>query len=427
MKRKLIITAFILNIVLVGCADSSNLLKSANPENMSEHGINASTDNMIVGEPITVVLDRSAEDLKKYSLVDEGYDTPIKSQRNGTCWVYAPSTSMESTYKKKYGEDISIDYIDLLEAVYSENPTEGYFLKVQEAKGDIGGWVWQVVEKTANGFDKYILEDASSYVNTDIKTMKSAIVQYGAMNVAINDANQSKFGYFDNYYTLNDPDSEDFDHAVVLVGWDDDFPKEYFRQEAKQNGAWLAQNSRGDKWGNGGYYWVSYDTPFIENTIFQVTDVYKKVVSYDGGGENHICTGDITKIANIFHEKGLLKAIGTYTVLPSQKITIDVCDDKLSKVLFRKEVTFEIPGYHTVELDTPIEVEDYAVAISYDGDAPVEGESWENSLIGYAVTINPGESFVCVDGKWIDMANKRIRSKLGIDFTPNNCCIKAIY
>ena len=410
IKKAIIGITILLSLGFVGCRQSESI-----------------ENNTIIGNEKSICLNRSSSGLSYFSLVDEGYSTPIKSQKNGTCWAFAASTSMESSYKKKQGKDIDVDPMSIVESVYGEEPTEGYCIKVQKAKYDYGGWAWQVIEKTANGFEDYVLIDASNYENTDIDTMKAAIAQDGAMNVAVNDAKSNKFGNFGEYYTLNDPDSEDFDHEVVLIGWDDNFPKEKFRQEATSDGAWLAQNSHGDKWGRNGYYWISYDTPFRENTIFQIAEKYGRVVSYDGGNENRISTGLVTKTANIFHEKGQLKAVGTCTVSPSQKIIIEICDSEMSSIIYKQEVTFEIPGYHTIELDQPLDLMDYAIVISYEGEAPVEGESWENSIIGYLVDIKPGESFVYINDEWIDMSDNEISSKLGIDFVPNNCCIKAIY
>ena len=50
-------------------------------------------------------------------------------------------------------------------------------------------------------------------------------------------------------------------HAVTLVGWDDDFPRDYFRPDARpeHNGAWKVRNSWGAEWGGDGYFWVSYE------------------------------------------------------------------------------------------------------------------------------------------------------------------------
>lgn len=53
-------------------------------------------------------------------------------------------------------------------------------------------------------------------------------------------------------------------HAVELVGWDDNYPATAFKTAAPGNGAWLFKNSWGTGSGNGnGYVWVSY----YDNTV----------------------------------------------------------------------------------------------------------------------------------------------------------------
>ena len=54
-------------------------------------------------------------------------------------------------------------------------------------------------------------------------------------------------------------------HAVLLVGWDDEYPKENFPTVPDGDGAWLAKNSWGEGWGLGGYFWISYyDRPTLK-------------------------------------------------------------------------------------------------------------------------------------------------------------------
>ena len=62
-------------------------------------------------------------------------------------------------------------------------------------------------------------------------------------------------------YHLAYPDLGATNHAVAIVGWDDDYPRENFSKDARpeRDGAFLVRNSWGDAWGQGGYFWVSYE------------------------------------------------------------------------------------------------------------------------------------------------------------------------
>ena len=71
-----------------------------------------------------------------YSLIDEGFETPVKSQFSGTCWAVAATYSMESSYKRKYGSDIVIDPISIVDSVYVDGVEEGFVLDVRNDKYD---------------------------------------------------------------------------------------------------------------------------------------------------------------------------------------------------------------------------------------------------------------------------------------------------
>lgn len=364
-----------------------------------------------------------------FSLLDEGVVTPIKSQVKGTCWVFAASSGMESIYKYNYGEDIDVDAVEIIDAIYLEDKSEGYFIGERLDPYDIGGWNWMVVERTANGVGDYILTDAYNYEFATRDELKDGIRQYGAMAVDVNDAHANLFGHFDGYYTLNDSESEDYDHAAVVIGWDDNFPRDYFVKPASQDGAWLVQNSRGDCWGNDGYYWISYDSPLEKATFYRISYDYDRVVAYDAGNENRIEVSGEIKLANVFHERGNLRAVGTYITEPNQRILVEVMDEAMTNVLYSQEETFETIGYHLLNLDESISVSDYAIAITYEKSAPVEGESWKAGYgwIEYRASSDAGQSFVCIDGNWYDLHDSESMDLLSLDYVPNNCCIKAVY
>jgi len=160
-----------------------------------------------------------------------------------------------------------------------------------------------------------------------------------------------------------------------------------------------------------------------------MSDDYTEVQYYDIGHYNTLETDETITLANVFHCPGTLKRVGTYTEEPNQKLVIEIYDAELSNVVYKEEVTFEFPGYHTIALAEPQEVSDYAIAITYYGNAAVEGLTWIDDEwgISYIAESHAGESFALLDGEWIDMTDEIVQEKFGIDYAPNNCCIKAIY
>ena len=86
----------------------------------------------------------------------------------------------------------------------------------------------------------------------------------------------------------------------------------------------------------------------------------------------------------------------------------------------------DLAGYQVFELETPMEVDEYAVAVTYPDGAPVEGEAATlDTALFTKVTSNSGESYILVDDKWLDMSEKETWDKLGCE--TNNACIKALY
>lgn len=73
------------------------------------------------------------------------------------------------------------------------------------------------------------------------------------------------------------PHETDPNHDVVIVGWDDNFPREAFSAEVEGNGAYLCENSWGTLFGDQGFFYVSY----YDKNIGKTNAVYSKVEPAD--------------------------------------------------------------------------------------------------------------------------------------------------
>ena len=81
--------------------------------------------------------------------------------------------------------------------------------------------------------------------------MKEHIMNYGGIYVNIHGAaiNGDSYNNETGAIYCKDKEKESIDHAVVVIGWDDNYPKENFneKQRPQENGAWIVKNSWGDK------------------------------------------------------------------------------------------------------------------------------------------------------------------------------------
>ncbi len=219
---------------------------------------------------------------------------------------------------------------------------------------------YAISKDTAHVQDVYVINSK----DTDI--MKQMILQYGAVGISYYDDNvyynSSKAAYY-NYVNDNT------NHAVSVVGWDDNFLASNFKTAPPSDGAWLVRNSWGDWYGDGGYFWMSYHDTSLSQASYAVNAVssedkenyYDNNYQYDGG----ISTGNVginsgVEEANIFTAKGkeVLKAIAIYTYANYDydiKIYKDLTDKndpisgtEVTGASVSGNQTFE--GYHTVEL-----------------------------------------------------------------------------
>ncbi|MCR4604642.1 MAG: hypothetical protein K5639_01445 [Eubacterium sp.] len=419
MKKKCLVLFLLFSIALSGCGSQKT------PESTSSVSGQAVSEGAATKEKYV-----HGED--GYFNLDEEVTVRIRAQRHGTCWLFASSVSMETAYELQNGKEIELDPESLVDVIYGKDKKEGVFPN-EENGLEIGGCGTFVAMTLSNGFGNLVLDRAIKLPDNDRDTIKEYVKKYGAMYTGVPDGRPGIHGYFDGYSTMNcvTDDPKELDHSVAIVGWDDHFPKEYFNDPASQDGAWIAVNSSM----NTGYYYISYDAS-LDFTgdiplFLSVSDEYGYVASHDCGTdiENEIKSDGEIVTANVFHKKGTLSAVGTYIIENmDQDITVDIYDSDLKKLLYTQDAHIHDTGYHTIPLDEPIEVKDYAIAIHYKDIAPVEGEGRPlDETLTFKTVSKPGQSFIKIGKKWYDLHDRATLKKLGRKKKTNNCCIKGLY
>ena len=129
------------------------------------------------------------------------------------------------------------------------------------------------------------------YISKDMDNVKYAIENYGSVNVGIHIHNNLMGNTTTNEQTLNNVNTCNTNHAVTIVGWDDNYSRDNFRSDSKpkNDGAWLVKNSWGKEGVHSGYIWLSYedcslasyDSHFTVVTGIQPADESEYMLSYD--------------------------------------------------------------------------------------------------------------------------------------------------
>lgn len=196
-----------------------------------------------------------------------------------------------------------------------------------------------LADEYAYTHDSYLLKNAyriNIAENTD--AVKSNIMEHGAAGVMYYHNDASMLWNSDkNLWTYYDTDYSGGGHAVMIVGWDDNFSRDNFPgvNKPNQDGAWLIRNS----WGAYvNYFWMSYETKSLSTAAwffdFGPADEYDNNYQLDGGLSTYYDTW-YTHEANVFQVQSssdavseTLKAVQlSFTHVAGVNYTIDVYTD----------------------------------------------------------------------------------------------------
>ncbi|MDD6312738.1 MAG: leucine-rich repeat protein, partial [Firmicutes bacterium] len=283
-----------------------------------------------------------------YDARDYGYITPVEDQIGGTCWAHAAAACIEANAIKK-GIVTTADISEYHTVWYSQN---GYFEGETDSANDgyiassvlnalnAGGNVYDVADAMLNfagaaSESKYPMSstlvtdlagemqgifDYSEKYTHDIvlknvisckasqENIKNLILEYGAAYYSYY-SDSSYYNYCtngtENYTAYYYPSAHTTNHAITVVGWDDNFSTTNFAEDNRpsENGAWLIKNSWGTNWGNSnGYFWISYEDKSLYSTAWAFdTDSasdYENVYMYDGLGSGRSISAVAS--ANVF-------------------------------------------------------------------------------------------------------------------------------
>ena len=318
----------------------------------------------------------------RYDLREWGWVSPVKNQyASGACWCFATCAALESALLKATGVEYDFSEQNMQKMLTSYSKYGNKKL-VEPGQADIAlqyvlSWLG-VFPEEYDTFDMYgkITKDYITpenihiqnavvlYANkSDMNDYKKVILKYGAVTTDI--AISYKAPYFNentyaSYYNET-ADKYTPNHAVAIVGWDDNYPKENFLITPPGNGAWIIKNSYGEGKYDNGYIYVSYyDTTAakVSNGVafsIENTEKYTKNYQTDFGGETEYLSGNASyKNSYTALSSDLISAIGTYFNDMGENYTFDVYVNDVLKLTQNGNVTFS--GFHTINLEKAIPV-----------------------------------------------------------------------
>ena len=366
---------------------------------------------------------------KKYDLRNLGFVTPVRNQGNGgNCWSFSASAALESAILKAIGitYDLSEENMKNIASKYSEygwamETNNGGYDKM--AIGYLTSWLGPANESDdaydPNSLSSPLLNTSVHIQNilfltrdnyTDNDAIKKAIMDYGAVSTSAY-WSSSNIKNTKNYYYNG---TSGANHAVAIIGWDDDYSASNFKQTPPGNGAWIIKNSWGTNSGDKGFFYVSYyDTKLAQlgksvSYAFVLNDTvkYDKNYQYDIPGRTD---SFFNKSATVWYknrfkatENEYLAAVSTYF----EKDTNWDLSVYVNGVLKLTQSGFANPSYKTIDLDALIglnegDIFEIVFKITVDKDAGVP--------ISEFVSLNSefyteGISFISYDGKsWKDL------------------------
>jgi C1A family cysteine protease len=405
----------------------------------------------------------------KFDLRQLGYVTPAKDQKNlDNCWAYSALGSIESSHLRATGESLDLSETHLSwfahhgASPFTGNYTDGGFDTKSVAV--LARWVGPTLESAvpsgstptglASDYANVLhLEDAfflgleffsdspDIYLKPDADARKLLIYEHGGISAGMFsppiDERQRYYDSGSHAWYYNGPNSVP-NHSVLLVGWDDDYPRTNFKSGVmpSKDGAWLIKNSWGRDFGDDGFFWMSYeDVSLSDGVAFLAGNVleYDNNYGYDDLGwcmSSGAGAGYTAWMANVFRSGPsgeTLKAVSFYTTSNNAAYDAyvyvglpDASKPDSGTLSARFSGTLDFAGYHTVKLPTPatlpsgasfsVVIEMTTPGYSYPMAIETRVEKYSDKAI-----IEEGVSFISADGSsWSDLAADEA-----------NVCIKA--
>ncbi len=383
----------------------------------------------------------------RYDLREKERMSVVKNQGSyGTCWAFAATSALESALLPEENDLFSVDHMSMSNSFDADQYEGGEYTMGMAYLAAWQGPVYEADDPYGDGKTDGSLKPVKHVQEMrvidgkDYEAIKEAVFKYGGVTTSLYSTIRSSQG--DSEYYKRSTNSycyigtEKPNHDVLIIGWDDNYPKENFSVNLEGDGAFICQNSWGDSFGDNGVFYVSYydtnvGTHNVVYTRIEDTDNYDNIYQSDLCGWRGNLGFEKEEIygANVFtaEKDEMVAAAGFYATSADTEYEVYIVNDfqNETSLTTRTQVasgTLEQAGYYTIDFDQEISVKagekfavmlylktpgsQYPLAIEYDSQ-----ESYMDS-----VDLDDGEGYISYTGnKFINVKEKR----------DCNLCIKA--
>lgn len=383
-------------------------------------------------------------DLRDIDGAGTSYLSPVRNQgKYGTCWTFAAMAGIEYQMRRDEGIDADLSENNLANlngfdfgytrggnnemasAVFlrEEAPVSEAldpYPNIGKSRRERGVRIPRKIV-FLSGLGK--IDNVQASLRPDLDSIKSAVLKYGPISSGYfhKDDYYNGASYFYNGANYDASGAYVLNHAISIVGWDDNYDKSNFKITPPENGAFIIRNSWGadssstDK----GYNYISYyDTSLgaVGSTVFtslsKGTD-YARVYQHDpygyvnGYGYEQMTTA---AGANFFKAKAdeTLNAFGFYALSPGTtyaayivkdaEITGNYSELSGTKTLV-KSGTCADAGYEVIPFDEEVSVsagETFAICVEINTPGNYYPIAVMENFYGYLSKVVPeeGKSYI---------------------------------
>lgn len=404
---------------------------------------------------------------EEYNSAKEGLVTPVKNQSSTSlCWDFSLTSNIETSllsrglgYYDLSEEHLAYFWANRVNDPLANTPND----KITRTNADYHGtgngqvasfflstWSGMTTEEkvpfssTTKTWPEDLAYDSAAYMEdavfseydedrvklllSEYKSV-SAMMYWNLQNYTVNTA-----AYYQAVPKLSSNGKQMVNHAVTIVGWDDNYKKENFIDGPKpsRNGAWIVKNSYGTGFGDKGYFYMAYDNATFSNLVCNTastSEEYNNNYFYDGASAGTVVFPGISNgyyASNIFKAtagKGKDEELGEIVTAVPQDNTdfqIQIYTDLTNPsdptsgtpaYATPMEYTQAFAGIQTIRLEKPVKIPPgtlYSVVLQipngsqrYYLEKTSSSSSWFTTVAG----IDANQSFYSADGKrWTDAA-----------------------